>query len=117
VIRLDASLQQLREISAKHQAEIVAKHSSINLKTQFQADDLVQKSVRTPTKHWKPKKIGPPFYGPTEVTRVDSNDYTYRDVTDATGNVCHTNLLKLYFGTMAMAKQAALLNHDQYFVS
>ena len=97
VIRLDASLRQLREISAKHQAAIVAKCPDCDLKTQFQVGDLVLKSVRTPTKHWKPEKIGPAFYGPFEVTRVDSNDYTCRHVTDATIDVFHTDMLKPYF--------------------
>jgi len=118
VKRLDEALRQLRSISTKHQQKLVQHRVDANKKhNQFQVGDLVLKSVRTPSKHWKPQKIGPQFYGPYIVERVNSNDYTCRHVTDGTVEVYNTTMLKPYFGTMIMAKRAALLDHDQYFVT
>jgi hypothetical protein len=75
------------------------------------------KTVRTNTKHWKPEKLGPNFTGPWIVESVHSNDYSCRHVTH--GLVCgfHVDMLKPYFGTLDMAKQAALLNYDQFVVT
>jgi len=118
VARLDDALRQLRQISAAHQQRLVKKRVDQSLQhNQFVVGDLVLKSVRSSTKHWKPEKLGPSFYGPYEVTRVHSNDYTCRHITDGTVDTFHTSMLKPYFGTREMAKRAALLDHDQYFVS
>lgn len=118
VKRLDDALVQLRQISADFQQQIVAKRvDSTQKHNQFVVGDLVLKTVRTPTKHWKPEKLGPNFYGPYEITHVHANDYTCRHITDGTVDSFHVTMLKPYFGTRAMAKRAALLDHDQYVVS
>jgi hypothetical protein len=117
VKRLDSCLKQLRKISATHQANLAKERLDTKPMNQFVVGDLVLKSVRSPTKHWKPEKLGPAFYGPYEVTRVEKNDYDCRHITDGTVDRFHVSALKPYFGTKLMAKRAALLDHDQYFVT
>ena len=115
--KLDDCLKQLRQISAKHQAKIVSARTSEAPVNQFVVGDLVLKNVKSPTKHWKPEKIGPSFYGPYQVTRVRANDYDCKHITDGTVECFHVSALKPYFGTVTMAKRAALLDHDQYVVT
>ena len=118
VKRLDDALGQLRKISHAHQGRLMEERLRVSREpNQYQNGDLVLKTVRTPTKHWKPEKIGPQFYGPYRVEGANANDYTVRHVTDGSVHVFHVDMLKPYFGTMAMAKRAALLDHDQYVVT
>jgi hypothetical protein len=117
VRKLDACLRQLRQTSKEHQEKLVAKRVNENLvHNQFAVSDLVLKSVRTPTKHWKPQKLGPAFTGPWEVMHVNANDYTCEHVIQHTRNVFHVAMLKPYFGSMDMAKRAAMLDFDQFEV-
>jgi exonuclease III len=118
VTRLDKALQQLRIISAEFQDKLCLKRlHSKPTPHQFVVGDMVLKSVRTPTKHCKPEKLGPAFYGPYVIERVHQNDYTCRHITDGTVHEFPVDALKPYFGTRTMAKRAALLDHDQYFVT
>ena len=115
--KLDDCLRQLRNISAKHQAKLIEARTTKAPMNKFAVGDLVLKNVRSPTKHWKPEKIGPSFYGPYQVTRVQSNDYDCRHITDGTVDRFHVSAIKPYFGTLEMAKRAAMLDHDQYVVT
>lgn len=71
VARLDKALKQLRIISAEFQDKLCLKRlHSKPTPHQFVVGDMVLKSVRTSTKHWKPEKLGPAFYGPYVIERV-----------------------------------------------
>ena len=118
VKRLDACLQHLREISAKHQKAIAEKRMSNDSELrQFQKGDLVLKTVRTDTKHWKKDKLGPNFTGPWKIIKAHRNDYVVEHVTQGIRAEFHVSMLKPYFGTMEMAVKAALLDHDQFVVN
>ena len=118
VSRLDDALNQLRKISAKFQDKLFNKRVFAKpTPHQYVVGDMVLRSVRTPTKHWKPEKLGPAFYGPYEVEFVHKNDYTCRHVTEGTVHKLHVSMLKPYFGTRTMARRAALLDYDQYVVT
>ena len=51
-----------------------------------------------------------------EVLKVNSNDYTCVHVTERNEKVFHVDMLKPYYGTMAMAERAALLDKDMHVV-
>ena len=114
VRRLDDSLRLLRAISAAHQAKLVSKRVDDTLVAvnQFAVGDLVLKSVRSPTKHWKPKKLGPSFYGPYQ----SGQTITPAGTSPGAVETFNVSMLKPYFGTVAMAKRAALMDKDQYEV-
>jgi hypothetical protein len=99
VQKLDDSLRVLRQISKKHQAKLVAKRVNETLRhNQFVEGDLVLKSARTPTKHWKPQKLGPAYTGPWRVVHVNVNDYLCEYVIQQTKSTFHVAMLKPYFG-------------------
>ncbi len=82
VKRLDACLQHLREISAKHQKAIGEKRMSNDSELgQFQKGDLVLKTERTDTKYWEKDKLGPNFTGPWKVIKAHRNNYVVEHVT------------------------------------
>jgi hypothetical protein len=115
VKELDECLKLLRVISKEHQEKIVKKRVNEALKhNQFAVGDLVLKSVRSPTKHWKPQKLGPAFTGPWEIIHVYMNDYTCKHVIQHTKAVFHVSTIKPYFGSLEAAKRAALLDFDQF---
>ena len=114
---LDKSLTILREISAEHQKKIKeSRQSDASKLNQFQKGDLVLKSVRTNSIHWKKEKLAPNFTGPWIVLKVNSNDYTVKHVTQGIQAEFHVSMLKPYFGTLEMAKRAALLDYEQFVV-
>jgi hypothetical protein len=118
VQRLDDVIRQLRQISAKHQNGLFNKRIFAKpFPHQFVVGDMVLRSVRTPTKRWKPEKLGPAFYGPYTVEHVHKNDYTCRHITEGTVHKFSVDMIKPYFGTKTMAKRAALLDFDQYVVT
>jgi hypothetical protein len=115
VRELDESLKLIRQLSKEHQEEIKKKRVNEALKpNQFAIGDLVLKSVRSPTKHWKPQKLGPAFTGPWVVKHVNVNDYTCEHIIQGTRGCFHVSMIKPYFGSEDMARKAALLDFDQY---
>ena len=71
VRRLDELLQKIRGISHEHQLRIKQKRlKRATRNNQFAVNDLVLKTVRTPTIHWKREKLGPNFTGPWKVMHV-----------------------------------------------
>ena len=115
---LDKHLKLMREISADHQAAIVAERTAGNEhRNQFAVGDLVLKVQRTPTKPWLPEKIGPEFLGPWRVIAVHANDYTVEHVVTHAEELFHVDMLKPFFGTEAEAYDAALDDGDQHVVT
>ena len=114
---LDKSLVTLREISAEHQKKLKeARLSDTSKLNQFQVGDLVLKSVRTNSIHWKKEKLAPNFTAPWIVLKANSNDYTVKHVTQGIQGEFYVSMLKPYFGTLEMAKRAALLDYEQFVV-
>ena len=117
VRRLDESLKTIRDISSEYQLRIKTKRLKRATRTnQFAVNDLVLKTVRTPTIHWKKEKLGPNFTGPWKVVSVNKNDYVCEHITHGIRQEFHVNMLKPYFGTVETAKAAALLDYDQFIV-
>ncbi len=114
---LDESLQRIRDISHEHQLRIKQKRLKRATRyNQFAVNDLVLKTVRTPTIHWKREKLGPNFTGPWKVVNVRKNDYICEHITHGIRQEFHVSMLKPYFGTVETAKAAALLDYDQFVV-
>ena len=83
----------------------------------FQPGDLILKTVKTPTKHWKEQKLGPKFTGPWKILKVRKNDYVCEHVVSHEESEFHVSMIKPYFGTLEMAKRVALLDRDQHVVT
>ena len=114
---LDKNLKTIRDISAQFQADLVEDRvKEAEKRNQYSVGDLVLKTVKTPTMPRKPTKLGVDFTGPWEVLKVNSNDYTCVHVTERNEKVFHVDMLKPYYGTMAMAERAALLDKDMHVV-
>ena len=112
---LDKNLKTIRDISAQFQADLVEDRvKEAEKRNQYSVGDLVLKTVKTPTMPRKPTKLGVDFTGPWEVLKVNSNDYTCVHVTERNEKVFHVDMLKPYYGTMAMAERAALLDKDTH---
>ena len=80
VKRLDDNLKIIREVSAQYQAKIAKERIQEEERhNQYAVGDLVLKTVTTPTKPRKRKKLG---VGPWEVLEVHSNDYRCKHVTE-----------------------------------
>ncbi len=114
---LDASLRKIRDISQEHQLRIKKKRlQRATRNNQYAINDLVLKTVRTPTIHCKREKLGSNFTGPWKVINVRKNDYVCEHITHGIREEFHVNMLKPYFGTVETAKEAALLDYDQFVV-
>ena len=115
---LDMKLKTLRDASAKFQDDILMKRLKKNVKlNRFQPGDLILKTVKTPTKHWKEQKLGPKFTGPWKILKVRKNDYVCEHVVSHEESEFHVSMIKPYFGTLEMAKRVALLDRDQHVVT
>jgi exodeoxyribonuclease III len=115
---LDKNLKLVRTISKEYQAKLAKKRTEANVRmNQFVVGDYVLKTVRTPTKPWKPEKVGVGFTGPWKVLSVNQNDYKCEHLNHKEVATFHVDMLKPFWGTEEDAQRTAMLDKDQYGVT
>ncbi len=115
---LDDNLRTLREISDKHQKDIITKRQSAgpspDKQNTYQPGDLIlfQLNPSQP----RPSKLTPKFAGPYEVISQDRNDVHCRHLVEGSIHVFHVSRVKRFFGSYEDARRMAMLDHEQFVV-
>jgi hypothetical protein len=115
VTLLDQNLRTLQDISKAYQDELIAKRTADtpeHLQNLYQKGDyvLLQLDPNAP----KPTKLSARFRGPYEVLEQYKNDVKVKDIITGAILTLHVSRLKIFHGTPAQARDAALLDNDQY---
>ena len=113
VQKLDENLTILREISSKHQAEIVEKRKSDFIQNFYQPGDLVLKQVTTP---FLPNKLAPNYLGPYKVIKQYKNDVEVRHLALGKVETVHVEKLKLFIGNEDEALKISMNDADQHML-
>ena len=115
---LNADLSILRDISKRHQDELIKERTANNPPLEsynkYQPGDFVLYMV--PTDKPKPTKLTSPFLGPYKVIRHEKNDVEAQHVVMGTIRVFHVTSLKLFMGTPAEAQELAQRDADQHMI-
>jgi hypothetical protein len=115
---LDNNLRVMRDISKRHQADIVAKRAANSpapdKQNIFQPGDLVlfQLNPDNPL----PTKLTPKFRGPYEVIEQQKNDVRCRHIILGDVKEFHVTRLKLFTGSREEALRVAMIDNDQFTV-
>ena len=115
---LDYNLQYIRDKSIQHQNQIIkhrAEHSDVATQNQYQTGDFVLFKL-DPTQHL-PSKLHSKCAGPYEVLHQYKNDVSCRDLIDGSVKVFHVERLKIFVGTLDLARRFAQVDKDQYTVN
>jgi exodeoxyribonuclease-3 len=113
---LDENLRIIREITKKHQDEIVAKRTAENdpaRQNQYQPGDFILFKPNTP---FAESKLSPLFKGPYEVIRQVDNDIECIHVATRIVSKFHVDTVKIFHGDAEDALRQAMVDKDQYKV-
>ena len=111
---LDQNIKILRDVSNKHQREIINKRT---VRNNVQEQNILQKGDLVLFQNDKPlNKLSPNFLGPFEVIEQIKNDVQCRHLVQKNIKYYHIDKLKIFHGNYDEAYQAAKLDFDQYTI-
>ena len=112
---LDSQLQTLRAISKDAQDKLATERLAVTptaTQNVYQQGDFILL-----VQHQRPSKLSPLFLGPYEVISQHKNDVTCKHLVSHVHKQFHTDNIQPFFGNHDAALQAALRDHNQFFIS
>jgi len=110
---LNENLKILREASVKFQNSIIESRKSDKITNLLQPGDFVLKKTSGP---FKIGKLNPKYIGPFKVISHIKNDVEMRHLSNDHIETVNSEKLKIFFGSEEEAKNAALLDYNQYWL-